>query len=147
MGAHAYWYFTNYDPDHEAALQSLRRREFLAGRYNPVLRFIDFPIDASGPSPGAKHASITQAIQAAGADGTRSILDVERTGPDPDFGVAGRLDDATLIDLYDTTEPTHEVVEATLDVLDSIDRGQAIYIVVYRGGQPDELFFAGYSYD
>jgi hypothetical protein len=28
-----------------------------------------------------------------------------------------------------------------------IERGQGIYIVVYRDDQPDQLYFAGYSYD
>jgi hypothetical protein len=31
MGAHPYWYFTEYDLNIEAALQKLRRREFEAG--------------------------------------------------------------------------------------------------------------------
>lgn len=64
-----------------------------------------------------------------------------------DFGVAVLTNDAMLADLYETTEPDHEMVESNLDVFDHIDRGQAIYVVVYRNGQPDELFFAGYSYD
>jgi hypothetical protein len=147
MGAHPYWYFTSYDPDPGQALQALRRREFDAGRYNPVIQFINFPVDPARPSSGPRHASIEQAMQAAGADGTRSILDIERVGDEPDFGAAVPLDDAMLIDFYDTTEPTHEMVESNLDVFDQIERGQAVYVIVYRDGQPDELFFAGYSCD
>ena len=147
MGSHPYIYFTQYDPNTNAALQALRRREFDAGRYNPVTPFIEFPIDPVKPFPGARHPSIEAARQAAGADGTRSILDIERVGDEPDFGVAVPLGDAALEAMCDTTKPTHDMVETNLDVFDCIERGQAIYIVVYRDGRPDELFFAGYSYD
>ncbi len=147
MEAHPYWYFTSYDPDHDAALQALRRREFLAGRYNPVQPFIDFPVDPASPSPGPRHATIDQALAASGADGTRSILDIGETGDEPGFGVAARLDDAVLMDLFGTTEPTREMIEANMDFFDDIERGQAVYLVAYRDGQPHELFFAGYSYD
>jgi hypothetical protein len=39
------------------------------------------------------------------------------------------------------------MIESNMDFFDPIERGQAIYIVVYREGKPDELFFAGYSFD
>jgi hypothetical protein len=147
MGAHPYWYFTPYDPDIDAALQRLRRQEFKAGRYNPVMRYIEFPIDPAAPAPGPQHPSIDQARAAADAEGTRSILDIDAVGDAPDFGIAAPLDDEALEDLFETTEPTHERVESSLDVFDRIERGQAIYVVVYRDGKPDELFFAGYSFD
>lgn len=147
MGAHPYWYFTRYDADVDAALQKLRRQEFEAGRYNPVMRFIGFPLDPATTSPGPRHASRDQARAAADAEGTRSILDIDAVGDASDFGIAAPLDDAALEDLFGTTEPTHEIVESNLDVFDQIERGQAIYIVVYRDGKPDELFFAGYSFD
>jgi hypothetical protein len=147
MGAHPYWYFTSYDPDHGAALQALRRREFLAGRYNPVVPFIDFPLNPASPSPGPRHATIDRALRASGADGTRSILDIDRTGDEPDHGVAVPLDDAVLLGLFGTTEPTHDMVESHQDFFGGIERGQAVYVVVYRDGRPDELLFAGYSFD
>lgn len=147
MGAEPYWYFTRYEPDVDAALQKLRRREFEAGRYNPVLPSIEFPIEADAPAPGAQHASIDQAREDAAEDGTRSILDIDGISDSPDFGVAAPLDPSALEDLYGTTEPTHKMVEEGLDIFDQIERGQAVYIVVYRKGKPDELFFAGYSYD
>jgi hypothetical protein len=43
MGGHPYWYIVAYDPDLEAVLERLREREFRAGRYNPVMPWIDFP--------------------------------------------------------------------------------------------------------
>lgn len=94
---------TNGPPHHQAdinsALQTLRWREFQAGRYNPEMRFLDFPVDAGTPGPGAEHASIEEAIQDADADGTRSILDMERISDEPDYGVVTALSDDDLIDV------------------------------------------------
>lgn len=147
MGADPYWYFTEYDTDAEAALQRLRRREFLAGRYNPVIPFLMFPSRPNAPSPGPKHATIEEAIAAAAEDGTRSILDLHSVGDAVDFGVAARLPPEKLEELFETTEPTHELLESELAVFNEIDRGQGACIVVYKDGKPSELFFAGYSYD
>lgn len=52
---------------------------------------IAFPADAGGPAPGAKHSSIDSARGAAGADGTRSILDMDRVASDPRAGSADDL--------------------------------------------------------
>jgi hypothetical protein len=147
MGAHPYWYFVDYEPDHQAALEKLRTREFDAGRYNPVEPFPDFPVDLLKPSRGAGHATIDQAREASDADGTRSILDIDHVGEQPDFVVAARLDDNSLDAFFGTTAPTHEMVESSEVLFKQIERGHAIYIVVYRDGNPDELFFAGYSFD
>jgi hypothetical protein len=73
MGGEPWFYFVPYQTDINNALQALRRREFQAGRYNPVTPFLEFPLDAAAPGPGAQHASIEEAIQDADADGTRSI--------------------------------------------------------------------------
>jgi hypothetical protein len=45
MGGHPWFYFVDYEPDVNAALQKLREREFRAGRYNPVVWFPEFPVD------------------------------------------------------------------------------------------------------
>lgn len=147
MGAEPYYYFVEYESDANAALQRLREREFRAGRYNPVIPFLMFPLRPNAPSPGAKHASIEQAIEAAAEDGTRSILDLHSVGDEVDFGVAARLPPEKLEDLFETTEPTHELLESELAIFNAIDRGQGACIVVYKDGNPSELFFAGYSYD
>jgi hypothetical protein len=147
MGARAYYYFVPYRDEIDAALQALRQREFLAGRYNPVMPFIDFPVDPGKPGPGAQHSSIDEAREEAEADGTRSILDIDVIGDQPDFCVAAPVDQAMLEELYGTTEPTHEMIESELEIFEHIERGQAVYIIVYRDGKPHELFFAGYSLD
>ncbi len=54
MGAEPYFYFVKFNPDIDAALQELREREFKAGRYNPVIPHLDFPVTANSPAPGAQ---------------------------------------------------------------------------------------------
>jgi hypothetical protein len=147
MGAHPYWYTVKYDADPDAALQRLREREFRAGRYNPVMPFIDFPIGPTSPAPGAQHSSIEEAMEDSDADGTRSILDILSVGTEPDFSTACPLADDVLEDLYGTTRPTRAAVEANMDFLEDVERGHAVYITLYRDDEPDELFFAGYSFD
>ncbi len=147
MGAHPYWYFVKYEPDINQALQQLREREFKAGRYNPVIRFLEFPLGPDAPSLGAAHPSIKKAIKAADADGTRSILDIERVSDEPDFSVAAPLSDDILQALYGTKQPTRQMLEEKMDFLEELERGHCVYAVVYKDGRPDEIFFAGYSFD
>ena len=147
MGGEPYWYFVKYKPDLDSVLQELRDREFLAGRYNPATPFLRFPIDPTQPGPGAQHASIEEAMENSDADGTRSILDIQSIGEEPDFCVAAPLEDAELQALYGTSQPTHQMLEQNMDFLEDIDRGHCKYALAYKNGQPDEVLFAGYSFD
>lgn len=147
MGAHPYFYFVKYQSDVDAALQELREREFQAGRYNPVQRFLNFPIDENSPAPGAMHGSIEEAIEDADADGTRSILDIERISEEPDFSVASPLPEEELERCFGTAQPTRKMVVENMDFLEDVERGHCIYITVFENGRPSELFFAGYSFD
>jgi hypothetical protein len=147
MGAHAYWYFVPYQANLDAALEELREREFQAGRYNPVIRFPAFPVDLRFPSLGAQHSCIDAALAAAGEDGTRSILDIESIGTEPDFGVAAPLGEETLASVFGTLQPTRETIEENMDFIGNIERGHCVYVVAYKNDQPDEIFFAGYSFD
>ena len=147
MGGHPWFYFVEYEPDVGAALQKLRRREFEAGRYNPAVDFPDFPVRPESPAPGAQHGSIEEAQEEADADGTRSILDMERVADEPDFGAVAPLPRETLLELFGTAEPTREMVEGSEELFDMPERGQGVYVIAYEGGRPSEIFFAGYSYD
>jgi hypothetical protein len=144
MGGHAWLYFVPYESDIAAAMQALRLREFQAGRYNPAVRL---PMNIGGASPGPKHASIEEAMSASDADGTRSILDMERVGQSPGPGVVVPLSPDYLLELYDTEQPTRKMIEDNMDFLDEIERGEGIYVIVYKDGSPAEIFFAGFSYD
>ena len=147
MGGEPWFYFVPYQADINSALQALRRREFEAGRYNPVIALPEFPVDAEARGPGAQHASIDEAIEAADADGTRSILDIDRVADEPDYGAVTPVSEEDLIGLFGTSTPTREMIESNEDLFDAIDRGQGVYIVAYRDGRPSEIFFAGYSFD
>jgi hypothetical protein len=147
MGAHPYWYYVPYQADVEKALQELRDQEYQAGRYNPVIPFPDFPLGPDSPTPGPAHETYAEIFEDADADGTRSILDIQCTGDAPDFGTAGPLPDEMLEDLYDTRQPTRAMVENNMDFLEDVERGHCVYIILYKDGQPDEIFFAGYSFD
>ena len=39
------------------------------------------------------------------------------------------------------------MVESSGGLYDDIGRGQGVYVVVYEDGEPNEYFFAGYSFD
>jgi hypothetical protein len=154
MGGHPYWYVVPYESDIDAALQKLRQREFEAGRYNPVIRFLDFPIDPNSPSPGRQHESVLEALEATGADGTRSILDMMRgvlpspygIGKDPYAGVSP-LTESDRIAFFGDARPSREAVEKFGPLWERLERGTAIYVVLYANGEPNEIYFAGISFD
>ena len=147
MGGHPYYYFVEYQPDIELALQDLRQREFEAGRYNPAEPFPQFPIRPDSPAPGAQHESIYEAVEDAAEDGTRSILDIETVSDWPDFGVASPLSEEDLERYFGTQQPTKALVSQKLRFLTSVKRGHCVYIIVFESGKPSELFFGGYSFD
>jgi hypothetical protein len=147
MGAEYYYYFVKYHTNPAAVLHELRQREFLAGRYNPVIAFPKFPVNLT-TAPGAGHRSIQEAIVAAEADGTRSILDLDTVADEPRFGAVTPLSHEALEDIFGATAPIHEIVEHNLwKLFNLLDRGHGAYVIVYRDGQPDEILFAGLSAD
>lgn len=148
MGAHPYWYLIPHCSNPQAALDDLRLREFVMGRYSPVIRFLKFSEPAfSEQVPGASHESIEEAVDAAGEAGTRSILDIRSVSPTRAIGSAAPLRPTRLLALFGTTKPTREDVLGTFDVFEDIDRGTCVYTAVYVDGAPMEWFFAGYSID
>jgi hypothetical protein len=149
MGAHPYWYYVPYCDEIQAALTKLRKREFKAGRYSPVIPFLKFSEPQfSKQKPGAGHASIDEAIEAGAEEGTRSILDIQAVGDAPGYGVAAPFAEEIVIDLFGTAKPSRDVVDNNLSALiDDIDRGHCFYLVLYDHGRPSEILFAGYSFD
>ena len=116
-----------------------------ASNNNPV---VAFPAEALGECPGPGHHTIEEAVRAGGEVGTRSILDIDRVGEEPGFGVAGRYSPRDLRTLFGTEKPTKELVfDAIDDVVDAVGRGTAIYVLLYSDGVPCEVLFAGCSCD
>ena len=148
MGGHPWFYFVEYETDVESALRKLRQREFDAGRYNPAVDFPAFPVTPESPAPGARHDSIEEAIEDADADGTRSILDMERVSDEADFNAVAPMARETLLELFGTDRPTREMIDESDELFELMDeRGQGVYVIVYEGERPSEIFFAGYSFD
>lgn len=105
MGSHPYWYYIDYQTDINTTLQTLRQREFGAGRYSPVIPMflLHFPITDSSPAPGARHSSIEEAMEASGDSGTGSILDIFKVSTIP-FEEAMRENGIEEIEIFYTDE-------------------------------------------
>ena len=133
---------------HQRALDELRKREFEQGRYNPVMPYPpELVDDTTPPGPGRQHETIEDALCESDADGSRSILDIDRVGNETDFGLARRLTEEELQAYFGTTTPTRQQILELLPTED-IERGEAVCLTVYdEVGYPVEIFFAGYSCD
>jgi hypothetical protein len=150
MGVEPWYYFVKYQADVNRALQELRQREFQAGRYYPVIDSLELPIDENSPSPGAQHPSIEAALEAADDSGTGSILDIIEIAEQAEICVATPLSEEEQEEYFGTVCPTRELLEQEeklWEIYELIGRGKAVYCVVYKNDQPDEILFAGYSFD
>ncbi|HVM63072.1 MAG TPA: hypothetical protein VMV72_19595 [Verrucomicrobiae bacterium] len=152
MGAEFWSYHVPYQADIRAGLEALREQEFRAGRFHqPSLISPGFwgRVFGRQPSKPKPPKSIREAIRIAdtNATGTRSILDMERISDAPASGAVSPVPEEELRRLFGTDQPTREMVEQSEELIDRIDRGQGIYVVTYRQGKPEGIYFAGYSYD
>jgi hypothetical protein len=142
MGAEFWEYYTPFNKDVTTTLEALRQQEFAAGRYN---------------RSHLRPATIRQAIANTDADGTRSILDMERVASSPgDPGTVSPIPSDRLLAVFGTGRPTRQMVEEAFqavdnealdEVIEEIERGEGRYILLYEGDRPTEIFFCGYSYD
>jgi len=145
MGGMPYWYVVDYEEPLQSALDRLRRREYEAGRYNPV---VPFPMEDPEATPGKQHATIEKARAAGAEDGTRSILDIVRISDAPDFCEAAPFESGELDAIVGSARPSAEqVTAATSALLDHVDRGMARYVIAYEGDRPMKIVFLGYSFD
>jgi hypothetical protein len=132
MGGEPWSYFAPFEASVEAALRGLRQRVFESGKFR---------------GSRMKPATPEKAVENMGADGTASILDILGISESPEVCSVCPLSDERLRELFGTTRPTREMVESDGEFYEEIERGQGIYIVVYKDGEPSEYFFAGYSFD
>lgn len=171
MGASGWTYFAPYQPDVAQALESLRQRVFADKDFgdpaigmvmdNPDAVLAHLPPErradllaaleqvradrAAQPEP----ATIEELLEQAGTEGTHSILDIACGLSDgPDFGTAFPMPDDVKLELYGSTQPTHEQVEAMAHERgEDLERWQCWYVVVYKDGKPNEIYFEGCSGD
>jgi hypothetical protein len=140
LGASVWEYCVPYQSDIQKALNELRDREFRAGRfYRSDLR----------------PKSIDDAIRNADAPGTRSILDISRISKTRDLEVISPAPVDEIRRLFGTDKPTRAMLERASrewtdefgGFLESYDRGEGVYIILYENDRPSELYFAGWSHD
>lgn len=152
MGGEFWSHYVPYQEDIRAALEALREQEFRAGRfYQPETVDPGFfgRIMGRKPCPPKPPKSIHKAIKIADTDatGTRSVLDMERISQTPSLGAVSPLPPDELERLFGTEQPTREMIEHSDEFFEQIDRGHGVYVVTYRQGKPEAIYFAGYSYD
>lgn len=168
MGASGWAYFVPYQADVAAALQTLRAdifhrgdvvnevnerlKLYRNGDYDPYTTAPRFRFDTddlerwlSSPQP----ETIEDLIKILGDTGTHSVLDIDGVAETPGWRMMAPLSEEELVSLFGTTQPSRAQIE-TLDrwrLYATRRRWQGGYIVAYTSGEPNELFFFGYSGD
>ena len=177
MGASAWEYFTPYQADHEKAFRDLRQKVFDSGDYlldTPTLPSSEEEYIEQAYSLGIytdqdeerlrvlyrklkeqyskpRPETIEELIEWNAESGTHAIIDVSSFIDDPDCNdlfTAISLSQAQLLELFETTKPTHQVIlEKRSAILRLRRRSQATYVIVYEDDDPTEIFFTGFSGD
>ena len=138
MGAEPWHVFTPYRESVQQALLEVQDREFNSGNYDPY-----GVLEEEGLEP----TSMDDLREMMGDSGTGTVIDILRITDRPDYFAACPIPPNKLASQYGTDQPTRGMVEGNLDLFEDIDRGQGRYIIVYKDGEPDEIMFAGYSFD
>jgi hypothetical protein len=131
MGGHPYQYVVAY-ADPATALRKLRQDVFQKGQY--------FGAHRTPKSP-------EEAVELAGATGTRSILDILRIADEPDYSCAAPLTAEQAMEYFGTERPSVDMIEHCDLLWEELERGMARYVVVYEADVATSLVFIGYSYD
>lgn len=148
MGSSLYWYRVPYQPNLQAALDELRRREFAAGNYAPAVARPVFGEAPPKPKKKPPFRTIDDAIAESDAAGTRSILDVMVVAKKPGPGVASPFHPQDVEDLFGVANPSPALVDNHLELLvEDVPRGECRYLVMHEAGKPTEILFAGWSYE
>jgi hypothetical protein len=139
FGSQLWEYCVPYQADVQKALDELRAREFKAGRfYKSEMRPKNYE----------------EAIRNADAAGTRSIIDLDKISPTRDLEAISPVPKDKIRELFGTDKPSHAMVENASkkmthefqDFLETYDRGEGLYIILYDGDRPVEIYFAGWSF-
>jgi hypothetical protein len=154
MGTQVWFYVVPYEKNLQGALDKLREREFLAGRYFPASWELEFSLDECAtlllqPSESVPaHASIEEAREAAAEDGTKSILDVDHISEAADWGAASPMDGDIVEFCFGSAAPQRETLRDGFPcLLESLGRGEARYVLLYEQCRPTAIAFVGLSYD
>ena len=163
MGASSWAYFVPYQTDIKRTLQELRQKVFQSGEYylRPQME-VDLESYKNMPKevreqaklrverekPFSKPTSITALLEWNGEEGTHSIIDVENISSAPMFNAVAPLSKDQLVYLFGTDKPDRSIVqEKAKEILTLRKRWEGAYIIIYKSGIPDEIFFTGFSGD
>jgi hypothetical protein len=163
MGASSWDYFVPYQQSIESALNELREQVFRSGKFflRPQIEinsdnFADAPEEIREQAPAwiereksfSQPTTLKALVDWNGEEGTHSIIDVERITPIPTLGSASPFSTNQLIEIFGTDKPERSMIEQRKSEIAGMrKRWEASYIVVYKNGKPDEIFFSGYSGD
>ena len=137
MGASAWRYTVAYHPDIEVAYQHACQQAFETGAY---FHWWEFSTHESKPDPFP--TTIAALLEAAGEDGTHSILDYS------DLFVQWRACSAeNLRAIFGTTTPASSMIATVLDDMRNWYRLDGNYLVGYGDDQPMTITFIGASGD
>jgi len=109
-------------------------------------------VGGSGLSePKPKPNAIEDLLELQAETGTHSILDISSVSPQSGFAAVSPFLRSKLVEFFGSDTPTHAQIEEAYE-FGSLEEfvsepWQGIYIVVYRDGKTDEIFFAGCSGD
>jgi hypothetical protein len=101
--------------------------------------------------PHPQPCSIEELLEQPAEDGTHSILDIVCISPRAKFGAIMPFPPSKLVEFFSSETPSHFEIEDVYE-FGSLEkyvskRWQGIYMIAYRDGKPDEIFFAGCSGD
>ena len=169
MGASSWAYHMPYQQDIGKALEDLRQQVFRQGAYYTDSAFLD-AINEEEVARGLSHEhakvfreairalrsapqppppqTIEELLERNAESGTHSILDMDGVSDTPDFGKVAPLTEQQLLEMFGTLQPTWEMIEPKVDEIQAMrQRWIGTYMIVYKDGVPDQLFFTGFSGD
>ncbi len=171
MGAAEWVSRVPYQPDIAAALQVARWDAFRAGGHSrdpepdPGLRsmtedeYVAWCEAEHGPDFGGEVARMEwraaqvdpvdpdSLLASRPFDGTGTVIDMTGVAATPESGRVAPVTGEMLDAMFLTRTPSTQQVEAMLPNLDLYGRGHGTYIIGYRDGSPDTIFFVGHSGD
>ncbi|MFO0969553.1 MAG: hypothetical protein U0793_28680 [Gemmataceae bacterium] len=138
LGSQLWEYCVPYQADMNKVLAELKDREFKAGRFH---------------RSELKPKSFAEAIRNADAAGTRSIMDIEKVSPTRDIMAISPAPPEKLKTLFGADKPSRAMIENASKkmlhdfqvFLETYERGEGVYITIYDGDRPSEVYIAGWS--
>jgi hypothetical protein len=122
------------DPEERA-----RQREDIESRIDALERL---------PHPTNVDEQIAELLQLSAEEGTGTILDMVGLSEHEDYFMVAPLTASELIDVFGTDKPDHQmIVAAGHSVMDLRSSQKGSYVIVYKNGEADEIYFAGFSGD